>query len=248
MTLASLHQGEGKPKQICKYKQIRQFVTYVTIHLMKSITKAVEELINQDEIALESLRRGHLNLSAFACQIHSKVEDLTWKEVKVGSIVVALSRIAGTLDQDSSLRPKVRLDDISIRFPLCDVSFDKTVANQESVKQLLQTRMYQDTNLFFTITEGVSEITIIAPDSYYHQLVSLFNTKPKAAYRNLSGLSVRFSPKYLAEPNVIYVIIGELALEKVNVLEIVSTYTELAVLVAQEDAQKALSALGRLMG
>jgi hypothetical protein len=232
---------------------------------MRSVSTAVATIIQQDEIALEAMSRGILNLSAYAEEIQPEVEKITWKEVRKGTIVVALSRFLQELQavHDSkiknekaknlqSIRPKVYIDDISIRSPLCDISFEKTKLSQEATKKLLGSSLYKQHNSFFTVTEGVSEITLIAPQILYEAILDLyaeqpFATKPKASYQNLTGISVRFSEKYLSVPNVVYVLIGQLAVKRVNIIEVVSTFTELAVIVQEHDTDKAMSAFRRYM-
>lgn len=232
---------------------------------MRSVSTAVESIIQQDEIALEAMTRGVLNLSAYAEEIQKEVEENTWKEVKKGTIVVALSRFMQELQlvSDSetnndkaknlqSIRPKVYIDDISIRSPLCDISFEKTKLTQEATKKLLGSSLYKQHSSFFTVTEGVSEITLIAPQKAYDAILKLyaaqpFAVTPKASYQNLTGISVRFSEEYLSMPNVVYVLIGQLAVQRVNIIEVVSTYTELAVIVEEHDTDKAMLALRRYM-
>lgn len=213
---------------------------------MKSVAEAVSKLLKQDEIATQALKRGVLNLSAYAQEIQSKIEADTWKQVKTGTIVVALSRIASQAEWLPNTRPEIKLDDISIRSPLCDISFDKSIENKQAVEKILQLPEYRE-NTFFTITEGVKEITLIAPDQYREQIIGLFASKPKAVYLNLFGISARFSPKYLGIPNVMYALLGELAIENINLVELVSTYTELTVMVEQQDSTAALRAFQKLL-
>ena len=49
---------------------------------MIKITDTVLDLISADELALEAMRAGLLNYSAYADKIHSQVENLTKKPVK----------------------------------------------------------------------------------------------------------------------------------------------------------------------
>ena len=67
---------------------------------MITVSQAVSEIIQSDELASESLRSGLLNLSAYAGKIQKRIENITFKEVKTGTIVVALSRLTKTLTPD----------------------------------------------------------------------------------------------------------------------------------------------------
>ncbi len=60
---------------------------------MITVTDATRSILLEDDIALQALHMGLLNLSAYAEQILPAVEEKTIKEVKKGTIVVALTRI-----------------------------------------------------------------------------------------------------------------------------------------------------------
>jgi aspartokinase len=209
---------------------------------MIKITTVVAELLDSSEIALEAMRAGVLNLSAFADQIHSEVEARTLKTVKRASIVVALSRLAKKASLLPDLKPKVILDSITIKSPLCDLTFEKTDSNLDKAKLLIQ-ELSQNDQQFLTITQGTEEITIIATEENQAEIKRIFGSAPKAEYQDLVGITVRFSEKYLLQPNTIYAILSLLAVKRINVIEIVSTYTELTVLVEKDTIQTALDLL-----
>lgn len=209
---------------------------------MMKISSAVAEILESSEIATEAMRAGLLNLSAFADQIHAQVEEKTFKTVKRASIVVALSRIAQQQLATSSLRPLVVLDSITIKSPLCDVTFEKTDRNLEKLKTLIRD-LSQKEQQFLTITQGTEEITIIADQENEPEILAIFETEPKAAYTDLVGITVRFSEKYLQQPNTIYAILSMLAVKRINVIEIVSTYTELTVLIEKNNIQTTMELL-----
>jgi hypothetical protein len=55
---------------------------------MISIQSAIEQVIKSDAEAYIALKRGIINFSQYAHDIHGKVEDLCKKEVRHGSIVI----------------------------------------------------------------------------------------------------------------------------------------------------------------
>ena len=209
---------------------------------MLKITTAVAEILESSEVASEALRAGLLNLSAFADQIHAEVEEKTFKSVKRASIVVALSRIAQQNKELPTLKPKITLDSVTIKSPLCDLTFEKTDRNLEKLKTLIRD-LSQKEQQFLTITQGTDEITIIADQENESEILTIFETKPKAAYTDLVGITVRFSEKYLQQPNTIYAILSMLAVKRINVIEIVSTYTELTVLIEKANIQTTIELL-----
>lgn len=217
---------------------------------MKSVVSAVQEHVSHDEVALEAMQLGILNLSAYAQIIQSKIEKETWKPVKVGTITVALSRLMNDTSFNSQLleiKPFVHISDISIRSPLCILSFEKTDSVQKSVARIFESKNHLKEHAFFTVTQGVHEITLIFPDVISEQILKFFKEKPKSYLRGVAGITTRFSEQYLTTPNTIHSLLAVLAVERINVLEVVSTHTELAIIVIEDDVEKTLSAYRRYM-
>ena len=209
---------------------------------MITITNTTRLILLEDDIALQSLQAGLLNLSAYAQQILPKVEAKTLKKVKKGTVVVALARIAKEIDGSINLRPKVILDDLSIKSPLCDITFNKTKLNRKKLATLYQSIEIKE-NFFFTTTQSMSEITIVAPQSLLESILNHFEDEPKAIFKDRVGITVRFSKEYLSVPNVLYTIQSALAVHSVNFTELISTYTELSFIIDKKYLQVSVQAL-----
>lgn len=209
---------------------------------MKKISEAVEQLVLNSETAYEAMRRGWLNLSAYADEILPQVEALTWKEVGRQSVVVSLSRLAQQVRSAPALMPQIRLDQLSIRSPLADVTFEKT-AETVAKAHKLSDKIQVTGNHFLTITQGVDEITIIVTASDTSEVLALMHVTPKMTYDDVVGLTMTFAESFTTEPNVIYGILSVLAVKSINILEIVSTYTALTVVIHKKDLELALSQL-----
>ena len=209
---------------------------------MRKVPDTVRDLLLQDEVAFEALRRGVLNLSAYAQSILPQVEAVTWKTVKPATIVVALSRMADEVKQLPSTRNQLRLDDVSIKSPLTVLSFEKTEQNIDHLRQLNK-QLHNNPNQFIVATQGSREITIIMPGEYESKVRQLFDHPPKAHFSHMVGVTVSFSEKYLAVPNIIYTILSVLAVHHINIIEIVSTYTELTIIIDQKEMDVATRAL-----
>ena len=126
---------------------------------MKRVAEAVIQLIQADQTALESFKEGLLNLSAYAEKIHPLVEKLTFKDVKKGTIVVALSRLSKK-DIILNQTPKVKISHLSTRSPLTAFSYLKTSDTQRRVSTL-NPYILTPADLFGMI-EGESEIILIS--------------------------------------------------------------------------------------
>jgi aspartokinase len=214
---------------------------------MKKVSVIVQEIIAASETELTALSKGVLNLSAFAKRIQPEVERRTLKPVRVGTIVVALSRFAKSLDVEDPLLPNVELDSIAVKSALAELAFDKTLENKARAANLYKQKNFAQAD-FLTITHGVGEISIFIPETLIPNVLSTFApVRPKLLLENLVALTVRFGEKYIETPNVYFAIMRELAVKKINIAEIISTFTELTFLVDQEDLTEVFTLLNSLM-
>jgi len=211
---------------------------------MINISNVVKDIVYSSEIALSALAEGYLNLSAYAKSIQEEVETKAKKPVRTGSIVVALSRLRKSLRASrQSLLPKVIVDDLSVKSGLIEVAFDRTKENLDKLQQLYRDKNFSSTD-FFIVTQGVGEINIIALEQAEKHILRIYKQqKPKIIIRNLVSLTVRFSEKYIETPNIIYALVRRFALKRMNIVEIVSTYTELTFVLRQDNLQEAFLTL-----
>lgn len=200
---------------------------------MITIAQATTQILYGDEIAREAIVRGVLNLSAYAKQLQPQIEKRLYKRVRVGSIVTALSRLATLAGKIPTLKAEVHIEDMSIKSPLCELTYEKT---QETVKSIARLGSLYSGRGFFTVTHGVGEVTCIAAQSFKESILEKISETPKGQYDNLAAITVRFAEdQYIEVPNMIYTLVCALAVQRINLIEIVSTYTEISFIVRQVD-------------
>lgn len=207
---------------------------------MLNIADAVTDIISKDEIIHESLRYGVLNLSAYAKKIKSVVEEKTKKSVKVGTLVVSLARLRDRIIKEDPIKPSVKISKISIQTDLVELVFEK---REETITALhnLDASVFSQQD-FFALSQGNYEITLIISREIEEKVRGIFHTKEKAFYQNLVALSIRFTPEYIAIPNVLYALLGVLAVKRINLIEIISTNTELTFILERKNLETAVSA------
>jgi len=213
---------------------------------MIKISEVVVEIVHSSEIASTALRKGYLNLSAYAKSIKDQVEDKCKKPVKLGSIVVALSRLPVSLKGQPPLLPNVVIEDLTIKSPLVEITFDKTRENLHRLRELYRDIRLRSTD-FLTVTHGVGEITIVAAEDAQQKILEIYESqKPKAIINNLVGLTVRYGDRYIEEPNVIYTLLKGIAVKRINIVEIISTYTELTFILDRSNLQEVFLTLNEI--
>jgi len=212
---------------------------------MKNIQTAVNEIIAKDMEARLVLARGYMNMSSFAGHIKLEVEDLTKKEVSLNAVVVSLSRLRDELKREKPLLQDVVISNITTKLPLTEIIYENTA---ETIKKLES--FHQKVSLrrddFFTATVGTAELNIVCSSIIASSVLNHFGSKLKFMTGNLAAVGISFDPKYFKVPNTLFSLISVVARAGINIAEIVSTYTELIVVVEEKDFGQTVSLFSEL--
>lgn len=208
---------------------------------MLKITDTVSDLIQSDELALEALRAGLLNLSAYAKKIHSQVENATKKPVQKGTIVVALSRIVKNLPNTSLLNPDIALTNLDIKSSLTVLTYKKSIDMQRKISVLNPFLLSMGD--LFSVTEGPEKISIVCSDKSSSEIKKELGIKPMAESNNLAAVTISLTEEDVKKPNVIFTLLSTLATKRIQIIELVSTYTEISLIIKKEDMETVFKSL-----
>jgi hypothetical protein len=214
---------------------------------MIKIADTVRSIVYSSEVARSALSEGYLNLSAYGKKIQREVSRRARKPVQVGTIVVALSRLSKTIEKAKQIVPPVEITSLSVKTGLAEIAFDKTKINRDKLQLLYQDKDFLSAD-FFTVTSGNTELAIVCPMQLQKAVRRHFgNQKPKLELANLAGLTLRFDETYINIPNQTFALIRPLALKRINIVEVISTFTELTVLLYEKDLQEAFATFTELL-
>lgn len=200
----------------------------------------VLDILKSDELALETLRAGLLNLSAYADKIHKQVENTNLKPVKRGTIVVSLSRIAQNLPKTSPLSPEIQITNLSFKSGLVALTYPKTLDLQRRISVL--TPFQITLNELIALVEGISEVTLIVSEEARDKIVKQIGMKTNSEHVNLVAITARFPKELTDTPNVYYGLLSKLASKRIQVVEVISTDIEFTIVVKKEDLELSISA------
>lgn len=209
---------------------------------MISITQAVNTLFDEGGILPVNSSYELLNASAIARTILPEVEQRTKKSVQLSTLVVCVSRALHDLALRPAL-PDVRLDNFSIQSGLVERTYPKTpealIMLEAISKQSLGSRA-----TYFTFTRGIGELSIITHEDLVRQFQKEFSMQqPTFELDGLGSLSVQFNDTYIKTPNIFFTILSPLAEKQINIIEMVSTATELTLILQEDDLSKVLNLL-----
>lgn len=211
---------------------------------MRRVSEAIKDIIEHNELLQTGLQHRLFNLSQLAQYIRPQVEAWTMKEVQPTAIVMSLSRLQRSFSARKTPKAeKILLENITVRSSLFAVTYNKVAGLHRQISALH--RKLEKLESYFTIAEGLNEITLILERDREELLSGVIEQKPIYQQKQVASLSVKIHPRYLNMPGFFYVLFQQLFLQNINIIEIGSTATELIFYLNEKDVQLAFDTLYR---
>ncbi len=205
---------------------------------MITISQAVREIIREDPFLYQVLSQKIANLHQVAKKIQPQVEKITYKTVKIQSVVMALVRLTKTLEE-KNLTQLIRqnLYNLQIKTPIFEIVLEK---NQENLQKLEKIFGKKDSLLGVII--GDKEINLVGNKKVKDKIIDNFSVKK--IFENLASLAIFFNEKLVETPGLLSFLTNLFYINNINIIEVISTYTEINIIIHYHDLQKAVVILG----
>lgn len=222
---------------------------------MVSISQVIEELIENRPFLESALAQGIVNFGKLGETLLVDIESdrrLNQKKVTHSSVMMALRRLGKKLnkqfDELQTITESVfRLELYNTRYGLFELTVKRSVKNWEEI-MLLYKQMEIDRGDFLTITQGIYEITIISNQSFQNEIENLFiESEILNRDNNLASISLRIPEDSIETPGLIYYVTKQLFWDNINIIEVVSTFTEITFIVKEFDIPDAMKSLRKLV-
>lgn len=210
---------------------------------MIALSQILPELISANPILLYGLRHKLLNLTQLAAHLQPQVEVRAKKDVSKSAILMALSRYQKQLSKISPKVDRYRLEKITVYTGLSVFSFAKDADVLKGLNQFHAHILKKGG--YATISEGISEVTMIVESTYTPVIKSLLG-RAKYQSDNIAALAIHFPSSYIAVPGMLCMILQQVMLQGINVLEVASTYTEFVLYLKESDIRLAFDTLYRV--
>jgi aspartokinase len=211
---------------------------------MITVSEKIEQILHQTPFLEEALSMGLINTSALARQLQPELQKELFKDIQIGAIVMALSRLIHKLTPQSPSSPLFpSLGDITVRSDM--VEFTYTNSPSLVMKQsYLLSEVSKHPNTFFTFTQGVFETTFIASHTLASIIENTLQNEPlKSKIDHLSTITITLPEATVNQPGVYYQILKVLAWNNINLIEVISSYTELTLVMEDTYIDQAFSVL-----
>lgn len=214
---------------------------------MITTAQLVEEAVVHSPFLEEGLARGIINFSALARLLKPQFEARLYKDLEVGSIVMALKRYSQrlALSKHSQLEQILKqLGDTTVRSNIVSFTFANSSTLLECQRKLFQIIDDRRKSDFITFSQGVFETAFFASANIEDEIETIFqNQTLKNKQNKLSSITIIIPEEATKVAGVYYSILKVLAFEGINFVEVVSSFTELTIFLSEKDVDKAFSAL-----
>lgn len=215
---------------------------------MVTISHLVKKIIKDKPFLQEALSKKIISYGNLAEQLKPKIEEELEKKVKHSAIVMALRRYSDELKAHKAVKKFDYSSEIVMKTNICDFAVVKSNTLLTKLKSLYSLVDF-DKGDVLNIILGNYEVSIVISEKYKDKLTMfLKGEKILNKETNLVALAISFSGDFFNTPGVIFSVVRRLAWENINIFEIVSTMTELTLIIPKKDSMRAYDALQDLIG
>lgn len=216
---------------------------------MITVPEVVEEIVKKSPFLEEGLSREIINLSSLSREIQPKIQKKLLKDIKLGAIIMALKRLSQTIKLKNSgelSQILKNISDITVRSNVLEFAFDNSGSLMEKQRKLLE-KISLEKNTFFTTSAGVYETSLFVSKNLENDVKNNFkDERLRYEMKDLSAITLILPKEAVFVPGVYYCVLKALAWEGINFVEVVSSYTELTIILQNSNVDRAFSVLKKL--
>ena len=215
---------------------------------MVNISHIVGKLIKQKPFIQEALSKGIINNAALAETLIPKIERELNKKVKFSAVNMAIRRHAEKLQENFVTRTKFSGNsDLTMKSNLIEITFYKSTNIGKHIKQLYSIVDFRKGDIL-TITQGLNEVMIITNKKYEQKIRKIIPSRLiKKTIKNLTSITINLSLESIRTVGLFYISCRALNWENINIIDIVSTLTEMTFLVDEKDSSRSFDTLKEML-
>lgn len=214
---------------------------------MVTVSHLVEKEISRMPYLQEALIRGLINYGALADDLLPKIKEDIKKPVKHSAVMMALRRLSDKLEEKSSKNFKFSSEiSITIKSGLFNIAYKKSANIHKAIQKIYEAVDYSSGNVL-AINLGNHEVTVVSNQKYLPKLKEIMKgEKMILETKKVAAISLSLSIELMDTPGFFYIVTRALTWENVNLHEVVSTPTELTLIVDEKDVMRAYDVLNAL--
>jgi len=216
---------------------------------MITISQIIEQIISDSPFLEEYINRDLINISQLARELRPDIEKQLGKVVKDSAVIMALNRMPKSVSQLHTLKLRTilqQISDISVRSSLTDYTFKNSGSFRVCLTEFM-VKIKNNSEVFFTISQGIYESTIIINKSIEPEISEMFKNEICVnKEENITAVNIRLPEINTKTKGVYYMIFKQFTDSNINIKDVVSTSNELTILIDSKDSEKAFSTINKL--
>ncbi|VVB74346.1 Uncharacterised protein [Candidatus Tiddalikarchaeum anstoanum] len=215
---------------------------------MVTIPLLLENIIEKKPFLEEMLVRGLVNYAALAEMLKPELEKELKKEVKMPAVMMALRRLSEKMKLKLKPSPiNFKESDVTVKSDIFEITVMKSQTIINNIKKIYDLVNFQRGD-FLTMTHGIYEITILSNRQYREKIKKILEEeKIIKIIDKLAALTVKIPIRAVETIGIFYSLTKAMTWENINIIEIVSTLTELTLVLNEDDISKAFNTIKKLM-
>jgi hypothetical protein len=213
---------------------------------MITVSQASERIIKRSRFLTEAMAKNLINASSLARYIQPEVEEMVFKKVSKGSLIMAIKRI------QKEIHPHYKRITIFQEAPDMIVRSNLTlfhVANSEQILRKLlvieeKSHTFQKKALF--VYGRVETVILTNKISSEEIQKELRGEQILSQHENISAITIHLPAEAEYSSGIVYFFIKSLAWEGINLLEVLLTHTELTLVFQKNEVEQAFHILQSL--
>jgi hypothetical protein len=216
---------------------------------MTTISDEIENIVTGSPFLKEALIKDLINISALARDIKPELEKNLHKKITTAAINMALKRYLFKIKKNKifSTDIKKHYGDLTLRSGLFENTYKNSLNLSKAISKILDVIKIDD-SVYFTFTKGIWQSTVIASQILEKEIDKiLIDELIIEKFNNLSSITIRLTNGHIAIPGICDYPLKVLSWYGINIIEVVSTYEELSIILRSEDVDKAFIKLNKYL-
>lgn len=215
---------------------------------MITVPQVVEETIKESPYLESAIASGLINLSSLAREMRPQIQKKLLKDIQLGAIIMALKRLENKLkNQKVKIAPLLKsFGDLTVKSNLVEFTFRNSSTLLTKQRWLLE-KIGNERGIFLTVNQSLLQTTLIISAALEEEVEKIFEEEKLIShFFDLSAITLILSENTIKSPGVYYFILKTLAWYEINIIELVSSFTELTLILESKDIDRAFSLLKNL--
>ncbi len=210
---------------------------------MANLTTILNEVIKANPTIQVGLSNKLFNLSQLARFLLPTIQAKSDRDISQAALLMALSRYQRSINSSDLSESQITYSfkNIQVTSNLSIFSYAYTPDRRREVITLAKEIEAKGRPLSFT--HGLGQITLFVQNDDVSRVRARLNGKPLQVNTNIALVGALFSEDECKKPGFFHAVFQQLYLQKINVIEVASTMTELLIYIDETDLRLAFDTL-----